>query len=110
MVNRQFYQGILARLRNAVRSQRSELWENQTWMLHHDIVTEHASLPIHFYLAKHKTFVLPHPPISSDLATADFFLFSTLKTALKGRRFQTIVEIQENDIRELRAITGNAFQ
>jgi len=29
---------------------------------------------------------------------------------LKGRRFQTIEEIQENAIRELRAITGIVFQ
>ena len=36
MVNKQFYQEVLARLRNAVRRKRTELWENQTWMLHHD--------------------------------------------------------------------------
>jgi hypothetical protein len=29
---------------------------------------------------------------------------------LKGRRFQTIEEIQENSITELRAITESAFQ
>jgi hypothetical protein len=29
---------------------------------------------------------------------------------LKGRRFQTVEEIQENAIRELRAITESAFQ
>jgi len=29
---------------------------------------------------------------------------------LKGRRFQTIEEIQENAIRELRGITESAFQ
>jgi hypothetical protein len=29
---------------------------------------------------------------------------------LKGRRFQTTEEIQENAIRELRAITESAFQ
>jgi len=29
---------------------------------------------------------------------------------LKGRRFQTIGEIQENAIRELRTITESAFQ
>jgi len=29
---------------------------------------------------------------------------------LKGRRFQTIEKIQENAIRELRAITESAFQ
>ena len=39
---------------------------------------------------------LLHPPYSPDLAPADFFLFPKLKTTLKGRRFQTIEEIQEN--------------
>jgi hypothetical protein len=37
------------------------------------------------------------------------FLFTKLKTTLKGRRFQTI-EIQENATIELRAITSSAFQ
>jgi len=37
-------------------------------------------------------------------------VFPKLKTTLKGRRFQTIEEIQENAIRELRAITDSAFQ
>ena len=31
-------------------------------------------------------------------------------TTLKGCRFQTIEEIQENAVRELRAITESAFQ
>ena len=39
-----------------------------------------------------------------------FFLFPKLKNTLKGRRFQIIEEIQENAIRELRAITESAFQ
>jgi hypothetical protein len=37
-------------------------------------------------------------------------LFPKLKTSLKGRRFQTIEEIQENAIRYLRVITESAFQ
>jgi histone-lysine N-methyltransferase SETMAR len=53
---------------------------------------------------------VPHPPCSPDLAQADIFLFPKLKTTLKGRRFQTIKEIQEHAIRELRAITESAFQ
>jgi transposase len=53
---------------------------------------------------------VPHPPYSPDLAPADFFLFPKLKTTLKGRRFQTIEEIQENAIKELHAITKSAFQ
>ena len=62
------------------------------------------------YLAKHQTPVVPHTPYSSDLAPADFFLFPKLKTTLKGRRFQTIEEIQENATIELRAIISSAFQ
>jgi len=53
---------------------------------------------------------VPHPPFFPDLAPADFFLFPKLKTTLKGRCFQTIEEIQENAIRELRAITESEFQ
>ena len=79
-------------------------------MLHHDNAPAHASLLIRTYLAKHQTSVVPHPPHSPVLAPADFFLFPTLKTTLKGRRFQTTEEIQENAIRELRAITESAFQ
>jgi len=95
----------LARLRATVRRKWPELWENQTWILHHDNATADASLLIRSYLAKHQTSVVPHPPYSPDLAPADFFLFPKLKTTLKGCRFQTTEEIQENAIRVLRAIT-----
>jgi transposase len=61
-------------------------------------------------LAKHQTSVVPHPPYSPDLAPAYFYLFFKRKTTLKGRCFLTIEEIQENTIRELRAITESAFQ
>ena len=46
MVNKQLYQEVLVRLRDAVRRKRPELWENQTWMLHHDNAPAHASLLI----------------------------------------------------------------
>jgi len=89
---------------------RPELWENQTCMLHQDDAPVHASLLIRSYLAKHQKSVVPHPPYSPDLAPADFFLFPKLKTTSKGRRFQTVKEIQENAVRELRSITESAFQ
>jgi len=53
---------------------------------------------------------VPHPPFSPDLAPADFLLFSKLKTILKRRRFQTIEEIQENAVRELRTVTESSLQ
>jgi predicted acetyltransferase len=69
-----------------------------------------ASILICSYLAKHLTYVVPHPPYSLDLDPADIFLFPKLKTTIKGHRFQTIKEIQQNTIRELHAITESVFQ
>ena len=110
MVNKQFYQEVLARLSDSVLKKRLELWGNQIWMLHHDNAPAHASFLIRSYLAKHQTSVVPHPPYSPDLTQADFFLFPKLKTTLKWCRFKTIDEIKENAIRELRAVTESAFQ
>ena len=66
MVNKQLYQEVLAQLRDAVDRKMPKLWENQTWMLHHD----NASL-ICSYLAKHQTSVVPHPRYFLELAPAD---------------------------------------
>jgi len=79
-------------------------------MLHHDSAPARASLLIREFLTKHETTVVPQPPYSPDLAPADFFLFPQLKSLLKGRRFQTIEEIEENWTRDLRAIPQNKFQ
>jgi hypothetical protein len=45
--------------------------------------------------------VIPHPPYSTDLATCGFFLFPKMKLKLKGRRFDTIEEIQAESPRLL---------
>jgi len=110
MINKQLYVEVLARLGEVVHRKRPELRENQTWMLHHDNAPVQASLLIRTYLAKHQISVAPHPPYSPELAPADFFMFPKLQTTLKGRRFQTIEGIQENAMRELRAITESVFQ
>jgi len=110
MVNKQLYQEGSARLRDAGRRKRPELWEKQSWLLHHDNAPAHASLLTRSYPAKHQTSVVPHPPYSPDLDPADIFLFPKLKTTLKGRHFQTTAEIQGNAIRDLPGITENAFQ
>jgi hypothetical protein len=43
---------------------------------------------------KNKMVVIPHPTYSPDLAPCDFYLFPKMKLKLKGRRFDTIEEIQ----------------
>jgi hypothetical protein len=49
-------------------------------------------------------------PYSPDLAPADFFLFAKLKSTIKGRRFQTVEDVEENSPRNLCAIPQNTFQ
>jgi hypothetical protein len=45
--------------------------------------------------------VIPHPPYSPDLAPCGFFLIQKMKLKLKGRRFDTIEEIQAESQRVL---------
>ena len=59
----------------------------------------------HQFLAKNKIAVIPHPPYSPDLAPCDFFLFSKMKLKLKGRRFDTIEEIQAETQKVLDTLT-----
>jgi len=68
------------------------------------------SLLIHEFLTKHETTVVPQLPYSPDLVSVDFFLFPKWKSSLNGRQFQTVEEIEENSIQDLRTIPQNTFQ
>ncbi|GFT26524.1 integrase catalytic domain-containing protein [Trichonephila clavipes] len=50
-----------------------------------------------------------HAPFSPDLNPPDFFLFSRLKLALKGERFDDISDIQRNVTRFLNSISKEDF-
>jgi hypothetical protein len=54
--------------------------------------------------------VIPHPPFSPDLAHCDFFLFPRMKLKVKGRRFDTIQEIQAESQRVLDSLAEKNFQ
>ena len=48
------------------------------------------------FLEKHQITQVTQFPYSPDLASYNFWLFPKLRSSLKGKRFQTIDEIQEN--------------
>jgi len=93
-VNSGFYCEVLRRLREKVRRPSPLLWREQTWLLHHDNAPSHTAVLTHQFLAKNKMAVIPHPLYYPDLAPCGFFLFPKMKLKLKGRRFDTIEEIQ----------------
>jgi transposase len=103
-VNKEYYLEVVKSLREAVRKKRSDSWWGKKWMLHHDNAPAHASSLIREFLAKNEITVVPQPPYSPDLLPADFFLFPKLKFSLKGQRFESTEEIEENSLTELLAI------
>ena len=54
-------------------------------------ITSHAE-----FLAKYQITQVNQPHYSQDLAPCDFWLFSKLKSPLKGKRLHTVDGIQEN--------------
>ena len=95
-VNKEHYLNVLHWSRDAIWQKQLQLWATGDWQLHHDNVPAHASRLVQSSLAKHQITQVTQPPYSPDLAPCDFWLFPKLKSPLKGKRFQTVDEIQEN--------------
>ena len=57
-----------------------------------------------FFSVKHQITQVIQSPYSPELAPWDFRLFPKLKLPLKGKRFQTVSEIQESMTEQLMAI------
>jgi histone-lysine N-methyltransferase SETMAR len=57
-------------------------------LLHHDNARPHTSLHTLEAITKLQWTVLPHPPYSPDLAPSDYHLFSPLKDAIRGKKFE----------------------
>ena len=65
----------------------------------------HSCIPSHAEIfVKHQITQVTQPPYSPDLTSCNFWLFPKLKSPLKGKRFQTIDEIQENIMGQLMVI------
>lgn len=109
-VNKDYYLGVMRRLRESIRKKRPDLWKSNSWILHHDNAPSHTALIIRDFLTKHGTTVIAQAPYSPDLAPCDFFLFPKLKLPLRGKRFESIESVKENSLRELRAIPERAYQ
>ena len=109
-INQQVYKEILRLLLRSVREKRRELWQDKSWLLHHDSAPAHNALNIRQLLAEKNMAVLEQPPYSPDLAPCDFFLFpAKLKGIIKGARFEG-VEVERVVTTELRGIPKESFQ
>jgi hypothetical protein len=64
------------------------------WFLYHDNTPAHSAPSVREFLANNIITVTPLPPYVPHLAPYAFFLFSELKMALIGRRFNDTAVIQ----------------
>ena len=82
---------------------RLQLWATGDWHLHHNNVPARGSHLMLSILVKHQITQVTQTCYSPGLMLCDFWLFPKLKSPLKGKRFQTITEIQENTMGQLMA-------
>ena len=88
----------------SVRDKRRDLWENNTWVLHHDNAPAHSALSIRQFLVERNVQTLEQPPYSPDLPPCDFFLFPKFKGVIKVTRFPDVEAIKRAVTLELRRI------
>ena len=86
---------------------RPQPWATGDWQLHHSNAPTHVPHLMKSFLVKHQITQVTHSPYSPDLVSCNFWLFP--KLLLKGKRFQTIQEIQENTMGKLMAIGRTAW-
>ena len=83
---------------------RPQLWAIGDRQLQHDNMPTCESHLLQSFLAKHQINQVTQLSYSPDLVPCDFWLFPKWKSPLKGKRFQTVDEIQENMTEQLMVI------
>ena len=70
----------------------------------------HILLLVRQILSNKNITVCPHPPYSPDLAPCDFWLFPKVKMTMKGKRFESIQDIEAATTAQLKTLTKEDFQ
>ena len=108
-MNAVYYKGVMERLPNRIRRVRPGMCESGDWFLLHNNTPSHSGTIVKKFLAQWKVTVLDHPPYLPDLAPSDYFLFPKVKSHLKGRLFDSILDIQKAVTSTLNTIAKDDF-
>lgn len=82
--------------------------QSGNWYLLHDNALSHNATIIKLLLPKKSvTLLYTHSAYSPDLAPAAYFLFTKVKSSLNGCRFDTILDIQNNESSELKEYSSS---
>ncbi len=80
------------------------------FLLHQDNAPSHRSLTTQSTLAELNIETLEHPAYSRDLAPCDFYLFPTIKSELRGKRFNDVGELPTALRETVRKIQPKAYR
>lgn len=86
---------VLTTLRERVRKKQTELWKNDSWILHQNNTLAHNALAVTQFLAKNHNSALQQPLYSPDLTLCDSRLFPKIKQALKGTHFESLEAVKQ---------------
>ena len=87
-INGEYYAKLLRELRRAIKSKRPGKLTKGV-LLHQDNAPAHKSLVVMSAVHDCDFELIDHPPHSPDLAPSDYFLFSSLKKHLAGKRYES---------------------
>jgi hypothetical protein len=82
-VNQAYYVEILKWLCEAMHKERPEIWPNK-WIFRYNNAPANKVLSVKQFLAQKLITDMEHPTYSPDLDPNDFWLFTKIKSALKG--------------------------
>jgi histone-lysine N-methyltransferase SETMAR len=91
-VNAEYYAQLLNQLRQKIKEKRRGKLSLGVRLLH-DNAPVHTAVVAKAAVKDSGFTEVAHPPYSPDLAPSDYFLFSKLKSDLRGRKFSTDEEI-----------------
>jgi hypothetical protein len=82
------------------------IWRALGWLLHHDDAPALTALSVEQFLTEKNVTAVPHPTLLPDLAPCVFLVFLKMRSQLKGRKFEDVVEIEA----ESQAVLKPEFQ
>ena len=83
--------------------QKGAAWTTGNRQLHQHNAPAHARCLIQSFFVKHQIIQVTQPSYNPNWVPWSSWFFPKLKSPLKGKRFQTVDEIQENTIVQLMA-------
>lgn len=95
-INGDLYRQQIGRLSAALKEKRPQFAKRrESVIFQHDNARPHIAATVKNKLQSLNWEVLPHPPYSPDIAPSDYYLFRSMSSGLRGKKFKSFEKIKE---------------